>query len=150
MLLGLALALIAAIQRADLVVVVGATLAGPALVALLNFGMLFGRQRPHLRPHRKAVTAATSIRVVRSGGLFLVLGFAVAVGYESDLLVLFASFAVISPHVDWAGLLNVAEASRASVRPAVTALAAAICVSMPLGVSQRVHLAYQEGFLSSL
>lgn len=85
---GLALALLAAIQRADLVVVVAATLAGPALVALLNFRMLFGRTRPHIRPRWARATPATARRVIRSGGLFLVLGLAVAIGYESDLVVL--------------------------------------------------------------
>lgn len=65
-------------------------------------------------------------------------------------LLLFAAFVAVSPHVDWARLLNVGDANRGSVRPAVTALAAAVCIGMPLGVPQRVHLAYQEGFLSSL
>lgn len=87
-LVGLVLALLAAVGDADLVVVVGATLAGPALVALVNFAVLFGRARPHLRPRWSAATPAAASRVVRSGGLFLVLGVAVAVGYESDLVVL--------------------------------------------------------------
>ena len=87
-LVGLALALVAAVADADLLVVVGATLAGPALVSLVNCALLFGRRRPGLRPRLRAATSATASRVVRSGGLFLVLGLAVAVGYESDLVVL--------------------------------------------------------------
>lgn len=87
-LVGLSLALLTSLLRADLLVVVAATLAGPALVSLVNFGMLFGRTRPHLRPRWARATPATARRVVRSGGLFLVLGLAVAVGYESDLIVL--------------------------------------------------------------
>jgi O-antigen/teichoic acid export membrane protein len=87
-LVGLALALVAAMADAGLVVVVAATLAGPALVSLVNFAVLFGRRRPGLLPRLSSATAAAARRVVRSGGLFLVLGLAVAVGYESDLLVL--------------------------------------------------------------
>ena len=87
-LLGLALALAAAVADAGLVVVVAATLAGPALVSLVNFAVLFGRRRPRLLPRLGSATAATARRVVRSGGLFLVLGLAVALGYESDLVVL--------------------------------------------------------------
>jgi O-antigen/teichoic acid export membrane protein len=87
-LLGLALALVAAVVEAGLVVVVAATLAGPALVSLVNFAVLFGRRRPRLLPRLRSATAGTASTVVRSGGLFLVLGLAVAVGYESDLVVL--------------------------------------------------------------
>ena len=87
-LLGLALALVTAIQRADLVIVVAATLAGPVLMSLVNFAVLFGRRRPHLMPRLREARVTTAGRVIRSGGLFLVLGLAVAVGYESDLLVL--------------------------------------------------------------
>ncbi len=87
-LLGLALALAAAIADMDLVAVVGATLAGPVVAALVNFVILFRHQRPHLWPNPRAVTTAALQKVLRSGGLFMVLGLAVVVGYQSDLLVL--------------------------------------------------------------
>jgi len=55
------------------------------------------------------------------------------------------------PHVAWGGLLNVNSSLAASeAGPAVAVFVACFLASMPLGVAQRVHMAYQEGFLANL
>jgi O-antigen/teichoic acid export membrane protein len=85
---GLAFALVASIRHAEVNVVVAATVAGPVLASALNFGVLFGHQKRRFLPRWRSATPAAAAQVVRFGGLFLVLGLAVAIGYESDLVVL--------------------------------------------------------------
>ncbi len=61
-----------------------------------------------------------------------------------------AVFFVIYPHVDWAVLLNVTGPTAAQTGPAVVAFVVCVLVSMPVGVAQTVHLAYQEGWITNL
>lgn len=61
------------------------------------------------------------------------------------------SFAILYSFVDWGGLLNVrSEAARDESGPAVIILMVSVLLALPLGVSQKVNLGYQEGFVASL
>lgn len=60
-------------------------------------------------------------------------------------------FALAYPHIDWPGVFNVQSAQAASESgPALAVFVALFLASMPLGVAQKVHLGYQEGFTASL
>ena len=62
-----------------------------------------------------------------------------------------ALFAALYPVVEWANLLNVgAPLARAETAPAMAVLVACVFVTLPLGLAQKIHFAYQEGFLASL
>lgn len=61
---------------------------GPTLCSMLHFATLFGLQRRDLAPAPGSVTGADAREVVRKGSLFLVLSLAIAVGYESDSVVI--------------------------------------------------------------
>jgi O-antigen/teichoic acid export membrane protein len=61
---------------------------GSTLCSMLHFATLFGVQRRDLAPVPRAVTATDAREVLRKGSLFLVLSLAIAVGYESDSLVI--------------------------------------------------------------
>ncbi|NHC44734.1 lipopolysaccharide biosynthesis protein [Motilibacter aurantiacus] len=65
---------------------VAAALAGPVVASAVNCAWLFAR-RPHLRPRLSAVRSASLRYLLHSGGLFLVLGVAGAVAYQTDALV---------------------------------------------------------------
>ena len=73
---------------AVLPVLVAAALVGPPLVAVADTIVLFGRQRPELRPSRRWIRRAEVTRLGRQGAMFCFLGVAIAVGYESDALVI--------------------------------------------------------------
>ena len=60
-------------------------------------------------------------------------------------------FAALYPVIGWATLLNVgAPVARAETAPAMAVLVGCLFVTLPLGLSQKIHFAYQEGFLASL
>jgi O-antigen/teichoic acid export membrane protein len=66
---------------------VAAAVGGATVSAVLNCGWLALR-RPELRPHRRYVHAESVRFIFGSGVLFLVLGFAGAVAYQTDALVI--------------------------------------------------------------
>ena len=80
--------LVAAHLGASLPVLVGAALLGPPLVAAADTFVLFGIQRPELRPRRRCVHRFETTRLARQGAMFCFLAVAIAVGYESDTLVI--------------------------------------------------------------
>lgn len=60
-------------------------------------------------------------------------------------------FAAISPHLDWAELLNVhSEVARAEVAKAAALTVGFFLVAVPLGVVDRVYAAWQEGAVANL
>jgi O-antigen/teichoic acid export membrane protein len=63
--------------------------------------------------------------------------------------VLGVSFALLYPHVPWASLLNATGSAEAVAGPAVAVFTASVLLSMPFGIGQRIHLAYQEGWRAS-
>jgi O-antigen/teichoic acid export membrane protein len=77
-----------AIAGAGLPVLVGAALVGPPLVAAADTVFLFGFQRPDLRPRRASIHRRDATRLGRQGAMFCFLAVAIAVGYESDALVI--------------------------------------------------------------
>src|SRR5713101_1813341 len=79
---------VAAGVGASLPVLVGAALFGPPLVAVADTVLLFGIQRPDLRPRRQWVHRLDATRLARQGSMFCFLAVAIAVGYESDALVI--------------------------------------------------------------
>lgn len=123
--LGSALALggvlAAAAADAGLAWFVAAMLGGPALAWALETAWVLGRSHPDLRPGRAAFALPTLRRVLRAGGLFLVLSVAGAAAYQSDTL-------VISQHLGAAEVTRYAVGLRLFTL-APTALAALV---MPL------------------
>ena len=60
-------------------------------------------------------------------------------------------FAAISPHLDWAALLNVhSEVARAEVAQAAALAVGFFLLALPLGVIDRVYAAWQEGAVANL
>ena len=86
--ISLSAVVIGALCGASLPVLVGAALVGPPLVAAADTVVLFGFQRPELRPHRQWIRRAEVTRLGRQGAMFCFLAVAIAVGYESDALVI--------------------------------------------------------------
>jgi O-antigen/teichoic acid export membrane protein len=83
-----------------------------------------------------------AIRSYISSALFVLIGVAA---------ILLAAFAIAYPTVSWASIFNVQGAlSRQEAGPAIAALAACIAIGLPLGVTQKVQMALQEGFRASL
>ena len=66
---------------------VAAAVGGATVSAVLNSAWLFAT-RPELRPHRRYINAEVVRFIVGSGVLFLVLGVAGAVAYQTDALVI--------------------------------------------------------------
>jgi O-antigen/teichoic acid export membrane protein len=79
---------VAAALDASLPVVVGAALIGPPVVAMADTVLLFGFQRPELRPQWSSIHREDTARLIRQGSMFFFLAVAIAVGYESDTLVI--------------------------------------------------------------
>jgi O-antigen/teichoic acid export membrane protein len=80
--------LVTAIQlRAGLPWLVLALAGGPVVATALNGVVLFSRRHPDLRPRLRLATGSASISLVRVGLLFFVLQLAVAVAYQSDVVV---------------------------------------------------------------
>jgi O-antigen/teichoic acid export membrane protein len=67
---------------------------GPVLAAATNNAVLFTRRRPWLRPSVRRADRRTAHRLIRVGLLFLVLQGAVAVAFQSDVIV---AARVVSP-----------------------------------------------------
>jgi O-antigen/teichoic acid export membrane protein len=80
--------LIVAIQvRAGLPWLVLALAGGPVVATALNGVFLFTRRHPDLRPRLQDATGPAAFRLIRVGMLFFVLQLAVAVAYQSDVVV---------------------------------------------------------------
>lgn len=80
--------LIAAIQvRAGLPWLVLALAGGPVVATALNGALLFTRRHPELRPRLQLATGRAAVSLIRVGMLFFVLQLAVAVAYQSDVVV---------------------------------------------------------------
>lgn len=86
-LLGLAGLAVAILFRADLPLLVLAVSAGPVATLAFNGYRLLARDRPWLRPRLSLADRETALRLARIGFLFLVLQVAVAVAYQSDVLI---------------------------------------------------------------
>lgn len=86
--LGLLAVLVAIMLQADLPWLVLAMAGSPVLITAINGIMLFGRRNPWLRPHWRAVRRVSAWRVLKTGLLFFVLQIAVAVGFQSDNIVI--------------------------------------------------------------
>jgi len=79
---------VAARLGASLPVLVGAALLGAPLVAAADSILLFGFQRSDLRPRREWIHRLEATRLVRHGAMFCFLAVAIAVRFESDVLVI--------------------------------------------------------------
>ena len=86
--ISLSAVIIAAQNDASLPVLVGAAVIGAPLVAVADTVVLFGFQRPELRPRRACIHRVDAQRLGHQGALFCFLAVAIAVGYESDALVI--------------------------------------------------------------
>ena len=86
--ISLAAVVIAAACDASLPVLVGAAVVGPPLVAAADTMLLFAFQRPDLRPRWASIHRVDATRLGRKGAMFCFLAVAIAVGYESDALVI--------------------------------------------------------------
>ena len=87
-LLGLAGVLLAISFQAGLPALVMAMAGAPLVALLINSLLLFGRQRAWLRPRWRMFNQAAFIRIFKNGMLFFVLQLAVAIGFQSDYLVI--------------------------------------------------------------
>jgi O-antigen/teichoic acid export membrane protein len=73
---------------------------------------------------------------------------AILVGVAGVLAVMFAA---AYPHIDWRAVFNLSTpAAAADAGPATAVFVGILLVSLPLGLVQRVQLAYQEGFVNGL
>jgi O-antigen/teichoic acid export membrane protein len=79
---------VAASLDASLPVLVAAAMFGQPLVAVADTVLLFGAQRTDLRPTRAAIRKDEALALLRQGSMFFFLAIAIAVGYESDALVI--------------------------------------------------------------
>lgn len=86
-LLGLFGLLLAIHNRMGLPWLIGAIVGAPALMLALNTIVLFGT-RPELRPGWTAYSSRMSNRILKAGFLFFILQVAMAVGYQTDNLIL--------------------------------------------------------------
>lgn len=65
-----------------------AMVGAPAVVTLLNWGVLFGWQKPELRPRLGDVHRDSAKRLLRTGVMFLILSVCAAMAFTSDNLVI--------------------------------------------------------------
>ena len=80
--------LVVAIQlHAGLPWLVLALAGGPVVATALNWLVLFSRRHPELRPHLRLATGRAALGLIKVGMLFFVLQLAVAVAYQSDVVV---------------------------------------------------------------
>lgn len=87
-LLGLGSVLLGIYFQAGLPWLVLAMVGSPILALFLNAMLLFGVRRPWLRPRWQVVTQVASMRILKNGSLFFILQLAVAIGFQSDNLVI--------------------------------------------------------------
>src|SRR5215216_4352612 len=87
-LLGLVSVLLAIYLQAGLPLLVLAMAGSPVIALVLNALFLFYRQRPWLQPRWQMVSPTAFALILKNGLLFFVLQLAVAIGYQSDTLVI--------------------------------------------------------------
>jgi O-antigen/teichoic acid export membrane protein len=87
-LLGLGILVLALHLEADLPVLVLALAGSSLLASAMNGMVLFGVRRPWLLPRLRAVQTEPARRILKLGSLYLVLGVAGAVGFQSDNMVI--------------------------------------------------------------
>ena len=85
---GLGAVVVAALLEAPVLGLVAAGAVPPLVALAVNSVHFFGLRHPDLRPSLASVRLATSMSLLRLGGLFFVLQVAVAVAYSSDNLVI--------------------------------------------------------------
>jgi O-antigen/teichoic acid export membrane protein len=85
--MGLLAILVVIHRRGSLALLVLATAGAPLLALVLNGAVLFGYQRPWLRPAWRHVKRGVSKHLVRAGLLFFFLQLAVAISFSSDNIV---------------------------------------------------------------
>lgn len=86
--LGSLVGLIAAVAlTADLPTLIALIALPPVAALALNGARLFGVERPHLRPRFRSIDRGLLLRLARLGFLFFVLQLAVAIAFQSDILV---------------------------------------------------------------
>ncbi len=65
-------------------------------------------------------------------------------------LLLALLFTILYPIVNWASIFNVSSAqARREAETAIIAFVVCFLLGLPLGITQRIHLGYQEGFVNS-
>jgi O-antigen/teichoic acid export membrane protein len=87
-LLGLGALVLAVHLEADLPLLALALAGSSILISLMNGMVLFGVRRPWLLPRLRAVQAASARRILKFGSLYLVLGVAGALGFQSDNMII--------------------------------------------------------------
>jgi O-antigen/teichoic acid export membrane protein len=85
--LGLAGVVVAIQLGARLPWLVLAIAGGPLVATALNAAVVFTRRHPDLRPRLRLATGGVAVRLVRVGLLFFMLQVAVAVAFQSDIVV---------------------------------------------------------------
>jgi O-antigen/teichoic acid export membrane protein len=95
---------IAAVTRAPLRWFVLASMGLPVIVAAIQSAWVLGRSHTHLRPARRLVTRALLRSLAGVSGLFLVLNVAVAVAYQSDVVIVASTLGASSAAVFAVGL----------------------------------------------
>ncbi len=85
--IGLGLLLAALFAEAGLPWLILASQGGPVLVSVACAAYVFGVDKPWLRPSARLVDRATVRALFRNGSMFFVVQAAVAIGYQSDALV---------------------------------------------------------------
>lgn len=85
----------AAALEADFPVFAAAIAIPPVVALAFNAYLILGRSRPWLRPRLEFVDRQMAIRLMRLGGMFVALQLAVAIAFQSDVVV--ASI-VLGPH----------------------------------------------------
>ena len=84
----LLIAIVCAVAGAGFAWFVLASCSGAVIAAGATYVVVFTRLAPDLRPSRRLVDRDTARLVLRRGGLFLVLGIASAIGFQTDALVI--------------------------------------------------------------
>jgi O-antigen/teichoic acid export membrane protein len=92
----LAALIIAATLKASLILLILALSGAPLVVTFANFVWFFWRERPDLRPRLAAVEWKVGRRLLRTGGLFMVLQLTGALAFSSDNFVVGAVLGVAS------------------------------------------------------
>jgi O-antigen/teichoic acid export membrane protein len=85
---GLAGVLLAIHMRAGLPWLVLGMAGGPVLASVMNGSVLFGAQRPWLRPRVRNLRAFAAKRVLSTGLMFFILQISMTIGYQADNLVI--------------------------------------------------------------
>lgn len=87
-LLGLGCVLLGIYYQVGLPWLVLAMAGSPILASFLSAILLFGFQRPWLQPRWRMIVRSASVRIFKNGLLFFILQLAVAIGFQSDNLVI--------------------------------------------------------------